>query len=284
MKICRFDDTHIGVVDGDDIVDVSSVLEALPAVRWPVPPGDIFISNLTSLAPRIAEAARTGARLARSQVRLQSPVANPTKIIAAPVNYLLHQEEAMVDREINQGADIKTIDTYGLFLKANSSLVGPDEGVELAFLDRRIDFEVELALVIGRKARNVTRHGALDHVAGYAIGLDMSIRGTEDRSYRKSLDSFCVLGPWLVTADELPDPSALDLSLSIGGTVHQSSNTRLLIFDVPKLIEYASAAFTLYAGDIILTGTPEGVGPVRPGDIMHATVQGIGSMDVEVRG
>ena len=111
----------------------------------------------------------------------------------------------------------------------------------------------------------------------------MSVRGTEDRSYRKSLDSFSVLGPWLVTADEIADPGGLDLELSVNGEMKQSSNTSFLIFDVPQLIAYASRAFTLHPGDIIMTGTPEGVGPVAPGDVMTAWVESVGKMDVEVR-
>jgi 2-keto-4-pentenoate hydratase/2-oxohepta-3-ene-1,7-dioic acid hydratase in catechol pathway len=120
-------------------------------------------------------------------------------------------------------------------------------------------------------------------VAGYAIGLDMTIRGPEERSYRKSLDTFSVLGPWLVTADELEDPHALELALSVNGEIRQHSNTRQLIFGIRKLIAYASKAYTLHPGDIIMTGTPDGVAPVVPGDTIHARIEGIGDMDVRVR-
>ena len=116
------------------------------------------------------------------------------------------------------------------------------------------------------------------------IGLDMTIRGTEDRSYRKSLDTFTVLGPHVVTADEIANPSKLDFWLTINGEPRQKSNTSMLIFGIAKLIAYASKAYTLYPGDVILTGTPEGVAPVVPGDRIDAWIEEIGPMQVMVRG
>jgi len=284
MRLCRFDDDRLGLVLGEEIRDVTQALDVLPAVRWPVPRGDLMIANLTALRARIDEIAKAAPVVERSRIRLLSPVANPGKIIAAPVNYAAHLDEARADAGIHFGREIKTIDDYGLFLKASSSLVGCDEGVVVGRAPRRIDHEVELAVVIGPGGRDIAEADALSHVAGYMIGLDMSVRGTEDRSYRKSLDSFTVLGAHLVTADEIADPGALDLGLSVNGEVRQASNTRHLIYDIPKLIAYASAAYTLDAGDVILTGTPEGVGPVHPGDTMSARIEGIGRMEVAVRG
>ncbi len=284
MKIARFDDDRLGLVVGDEIAEVTSVLEKLPAVHWPVPRGDLLIRHLAELAPAMRDAAGEGQRLKIGDVHLHSPVANPGKIIAAPVNYLKHQAEARADTEINYGSDVKTIDHYGLFIKASSALAGPGDGVVAWLNDRRIDHEVELCVVIGEGGRNISRDDALAHVAGYTIGLDMSIRGTEDRSYRKSFDTFAVVGPWLVTADEFGDPSEVDFELRVNGEVRQKANTRDLIFDIPKLIVRASNAFTLDPGDIIMTGTPEGVGPVKPGDVMDCEIDGIGAMQVQVRG
>jgi 2-keto-4-pentenoate hydratase/2-oxohepta-3-ene-1,7-dioic acid hydratase in catechol pathway len=149
--------------------------------------------------------------------------------------------------------------------------------------DRRTDHEIELAFVIGKTGRNISEEDALDYVAGYMIGLDMTIRGPEERSYRKSRDSFSVLGPWLVTADEFGDPSSVDFELRIGTESRQKANTRDLIFDCRKLIAYASEAYTLEPGDVFMTGTPEGVAPVEPGDVMHCWIDRIGKMDVPVR-
>jgi 2-keto-4-pentenoate hydratase/2-oxohepta-3-ene-1,7-dioic acid hydratase in catechol pathway len=284
MKIARFDDDRLGLVVGDEIADVTTVLADLPSVRWPVPPGDLLIRYLAELAPTMREAAKDAERVNISDVHLRSPIANPSKIIAAPVNYLKHQAEARADAGINYGSDVKTIDHYGLFIKASSALAGPADGVVAWLDDRRIDHEVELCVVIGKGGRNISRDDAFAHVAGYTIGLDMSVRGTEDRSYRKSFDTFAVIGPWLVTADEFGDPSAVDFELRVNGEVRQKANTRDLIFDIPKLIVYASSAFTLDPGDIIMTGTPEGVGPVKPGDAMACKIDGIGAMRVAVRG
>ncbi len=284
MRLCRYDDDRLGVVREGQVCDVTAVLDRLPALRWPLPPGDPLIANLDALRPPLEAAADAATPIGLDRVTLKSPVANPSKIIAAPVNYEKHLEEARADAEINLGRDIKTIDYYGLFLKSNTSLVGPGEGVPVRFTDRRNDHEVELVVVVGAGGSDIAEADAMAHVAGYAVGLDMSVRGTEDRSLRKSLDGFTVLGPWLVTADEIADPGNLDLDVAVNGEVRQASNTRHLIFDIPRLIAYASTFYTLYPGDLIMTGTPEGVGPVVPGDVMTARIDGIGEMTVAVRG
>jgi 2-keto-4-pentenoate hydratase/2-oxohepta-3-ene-1,7-dioic acid hydratase in catechol pathway len=209
-------------------------------------------------------------------------VANPGKIVAAPVNYRLHLDESRADEGINFGSHVKTIEECGVFLKATSSLIGAGDQVAVTRDDRRTDHEIELAFVIGQRARNVSEDQALDYVAGYMIGLDITIRGTEDRSYRKSLDTFTVLGPWLVTADEFGDPSAVDFELQVNGETRQKANTRDLIFGVRKLISYASHAYTLEPGDVFLTGTPEGVGSIKPNDNMDCRIDSIGSMRVAV--
>jgi len=282
MKICRYDDDRVGIVEGDYLVDVTEALSALPGMRWPVPPGDQLIANLEAFSQAV-ERINKPIRRPLSEVRLRSPVPNPTKIIGAPVNYSKHLDESRADQGIHFDRDIKTIDYYGLFLKATTSMIGPSEQIALRFTDRRNDHEVELVAVIGKTADRVSREDALEYVAGYTVGLDMTVRGTEARSFRKSIDTYTVIGPWLVTADEIGDPGTLDLELAVNGERRQQSNTRYLIYDVPRLIEYASSFYTLYPGDMIMTGTPEGVGPVRAGDAIVATVSGIGSIEIGVR-
>jgi 2-keto-4-pentenoate hydratase/2-oxohepta-3-ene-1,7-dioic acid hydratase in catechol pathway len=285
MLLCRFDENRLGVIDGANVLDVTAALDVLPAFRYPLPSYDLLFANLDQVKARIRVIRDGAPSVPLASVRLLSPVANPTKIIAAPVNYQKHLDEVKGDRQLHQNnqAHTITIQKAGLFLKACSSLVGPDEGVALRHLDRRNDHEVELALVIGKKGNNISRAEALNYVAGYAIALDITIRGAEDRSFRKSPDSYTVLGPWLVTADEIPDPGDLNLKISVNGEMRQNSNTKYLILGVPELIELASSFYTLYPGDIISTGTPEGVSPIVPGDRIVATIEKIGTMTVDVR-
>jgi 2-keto-4-pentenoate hydratase/2-oxohepta-3-ene-1,7-dioic acid hydratase in catechol pathway len=220
-------------------------------------------------------------------VKLLSPVARPSKLVAAPTNYKAHIDE-MRERQAQPGA-VQTpfspfIEKAGLFLKANSSMVGPSEGVEIRFPDRRNEHEVELCIVFGKEGSDIPRDKALDYVAGYCIGLDMTARGPEDRSFRKSIDSYSVLGPWLVTADEIPDPDNVPLRIFVNDEKKQESHTSMLIFDCKKLIEWGSTFYTWYPGDVLFTGTPEGVSPVKPGDTMRAVIDPIGEMSIAVRG
>jgi 2-keto-4-pentenoate hydratase/2-oxohepta-3-ene-1,7-dioic acid hydratase in catechol pathway len=285
MRLCRFGDSRLGLVEGAKVTDVTAALDVLPASRYPFPGYDLLIANLEKVIERIRDIAQGSPVLALESQRLLSPVANPGKIIAAPVNYAKHLSEVAGDSQLSAGnpGHTITIQKAGLFLKANSALVGAGEGIALRHLERRNDHEVELAVVIGKRANNVSAKQALEYVAGYSIGLDITIRGSEDRSFRKSPDSYMVLGPWLVTADEIPDPGQLDLSIVLNGEMKQNSNTRFMTLGVAELIEMASSFYTLYPGDIIITGTPEGVSPIVPGDVILAAIEKIGSMEVRVR-
>ncbi|MEC7488537.1 MAG: fumarylacetoacetate hydrolase family protein [Pseudomonadota bacterium] len=283
MRICRYNDNKLGLVKGDQLIDVTLALEKIPKSGWPRPHGDAMIAGLDAITPEIIANQKMGYVQGVDNVILRSPVANPTKIIAAPANYVDHIAEAREDIEIHFGQSILTIDDYGLFLKASSALVGPGDGITLGHTDRRNDHEIELAIIIGKTAKGISQDNALDIVAGYSIGLDNTVRGVEDRSLRKSLDSYAVLGPWVTTADEITDPDDLDFCITVNGEIRQNSNTKHLIFSCRRLIEYASRFYTLYPGDIIMTGTPQGVGPLEPGDRLECQVEIIGRMEVEVR-
>lgn len=282
MKICRFDDNRVGLVVGDQVHDVTPALAELGSFTYPLPRQDPFIAALGRLKPKLEAVSRAVKGVPVSRLKLLSPVANPGKIIAAPVNYTKHLQEALADKGIHHGNLVSEIHKAGMFLKASSAVVGPGEGVKLVHTDRRNDHEVELAVVIGRTAKNVSAAEAPAYIAGYCIGLDMTIRGPEERSFRKSPDSYCVLGPWLVTSDELPDTGALRLSISVNGEPRQDANTSDLIVNVAELVAWASSFYSLHPGDVLLTGTPQGVGPVRPGDVMLATIEAIGSMRIAV--
>ena len=280
MKLCRFDCDRLGLAAGDFVVEVTDLFDRKPP--WPLPPGDWIIRQAVEMGPDLAARAAGRPKLPLGDLRLESPVANPGKIIGAPINYRAHIEEAHADQGIGFGRAFADLKEHGLFLKASSALIGPSEAVRLRFPERRSDHELELVVVIGREASQVTHKAALEHVFGYAIGLDMTVRGPEWPVFRKSADTYAVLGPWIVTADEVPDPGRLDLSLKVNGELRQSANTGQLIYDVAALIEYASSFFTLHPGDVIFTGTPEGVSEVQPGDVMAAKIEGIGELTIRV--
>lgn len=282
MKICWFDDNKLGVVVGDEVRDVSAALRVLPPAAYPGPLGDRLITHLDAVRAEIGTLVEGAAGKPVSQARFLSPVNQPSKIIGVPVNFLKHVEEVDADRGTFADTYRGSIENQGLFLKSCSSLVGPSAGVTLRFPSRRTDHEIELGLVIGRRASHVSEDNALSYVAGYALALDMVLRGPEDRSFRKSPDSYSVLGPWLTTADEILDPQALEMSLRVNGELRQRSNTRLMIMSLKRQIAWASSLYTLLPGDIIMTGTCEGVGPVVPGDVMECEIERLGRMDVGV--
>lgn len=292
MHLCRFNFASLGVVEGDEIADVTGVLRDVAMPDWPQPLGDHLLLSLPDIRHSLIAAAKSGPRRKIRDVALNSPVTTPTKIMAAPANYRKHVEDDTKDPAVDQGLHRsqmlnveKPVYEYGLFLKSSSSIVGASEGIVIDWprADCRVDHEVEIAVIIGKTARHVKRSEARNYIAGYSVGLDVTVRGKEDRSFRKSPDSFAVLGPWISTPDEVADPSSLEFGLSVNGKTRQESSTRSMTVQIDELIEFASSAYTLYPGDIIMTGTPEGVGPIEPGDSVTAWAQGIGEMTIPVR-
>jgi 2,4-diketo-3-deoxy-L-fuconate hydrolase len=283
MKLCRYDDDRLGVVVGDMVHDVTEAQAQIRAAAPYAMKGDAVIAALPAWRARLEQMAAKAPGTPVEQVKLLAPVARPSKLVAAPTNYKAHIEEMAARAATQNTKPSPAIGTAGLFLKANSSLVGPSEGVAIRFPERRNEHEVELAIIFGKQGSDIRREQALDYVVGYSIGLDMTARGPEDRSFRKSIDTYSVLGPWLVTADEIPDPDDVPLKISVNGELKQNSNTRQLIYDCRKLIEWGSTFYTFYPGDVLYTGTPEGVSPVKPGDVMLAQIDPIGAMTVPVR-
>ena len=277
MRLVVYDDSRVGLIRDDAVVDVSDVVGAGPG-EWP----PVFllraIAGFDRLRPRLEDALRSRSGVPLARIQLRAPVVFPTKVIAAPVNYRAHQEEM---RPLIKG-ELHAIERYGVFLKAPSSIVGPGATIELPFPDRRTDHEVELGVVIGKTARDVRAANTMAHVFGYTGVLDITVRGDEDRSTRKSFDTFTPVGPALVTADEIPDPHGLQLQLWVNGEQRQNGNTRDMIWNVPRLIEFASSVMTLHPGDLLSTGTPEGVGPLHPGDEVTIEIDRIGRMSVGV--
>ncbi len=271
MKIALFNDNQIGIVEGKNVTDITEL------VSWNSenPQNSLvkFMEDYEELKPKI-EAGRESCPLYQvSDVVLRAPVPNPSKIVAAPINYILHKEE------MNTAL---TVDRLGFFLKAPSSIIGPDQTVELPFRDRRVDHEAEIAFVVGRKAKDVLAEDAHKYIFGYLALLDITVRGKEDRPWRKSFDTFTPIGPWIVTSDEVENPNRLQMDLWVNDEVRQSANTQDLIYDCYKFFEAASRVMTLLPGDIITTGTPEGVAPITKGDTVSIQIERIGKFSVKV--
>jgi len=270
MRLASTHDSRLFAVVGDRAIDVTDALALEPGAGGPL---------LALLERGGASEALAGLDLAvlearpLAELRLAAPIARPGKVVGAPVNYLDHKAEM---------GEQRTIADYGVFLKASSSVIGPEELIRLPYLDVRTDHEGELAVVIGRTAEGVAVADALDHVFGYAPLLDITVRSGEDRSTRKSFDTFTPLGPWVTTADEVVDPGALELRCWVDGELRQSASTSELIYGVAELVAYASHVMTLYPGDVIATGTPAGVGPIAAGQRVAVELSGLGRLEVGV--
>jgi 2-keto-4-pentenoate hydratase/2-oxohepta-3-ene-1,7-dioic acid hydratase in catechol pathway len=273
MKITRFNDGRIGIVDQDQIIDVTEVV-GVDTREWP-PVGMVrVIADFERLRPKIEAALSKAARQPLSQVKLITPVPWPNKVIAYPVNYHDH------GREMQAGY---RADHQGFFLKPASSLSGAGEPVVLPNVpNREVHHECELGVIIGKGGRDIARKNWKEHVFGYACLLDMVVRGREERVARKAYDSFCPVGPWIATADEVGDAEHIEMKLWVNGELRQHANTRDLVLDLPGMVEMASNFMTLYPGDVIATGTPAGVGQVKAGDEIHIWIERVGEMKVPV--
>jgi 2-keto-4-pentenoate hydratase/2-oxohepta-3-ene-1,7-dioic acid hydratase in catechol pathway len=279
MKLASFGGGRIGVVVDDRLVDVSAA-SAVSADFWP-PVGMVkLIADFDRAKPELEALARSGAGTALASADLECPILWPNKVIAFPANYHAHVEEM----KTGTGLISKfKADGQGFFLKSNSSLSGPRDPIALPNVGgRQVHHECELAVIIGKGGRMISREDAMDHVFGYSCLLDIVVRGQEERVMRKSYDTFCPLGPYIVTRDEVPRFDDIDLRLEVNGEVRQKANTRDLIVDIPDMIRMASSVMTLYPGDIIASGTPSGVGPLKAGDKVKIVISHVGSMTLDV--
>jgi 2-keto-4-pentenoate hydratase/2-oxohepta-3-ene-1,7-dioic acid hydratase in catechol pathway len=212
-----------------------------------------------------------------SSVTLEAPISRPGKIVALGKNYLDHVEET--------GSDVPEFPV--IFTKFTSSVIGPDDPIVIPKVSSKIDWEVELGVVIGKSCKDVSEDQALDYIAGYTVINDVSARDLQMNDGQwirgKSLDTFCPMGPCIVTQDEIGDASGLKMYTKVNGEVKQDSSTSNLMYNVRQIISFLSKSFTLEAGDIIATGTPSGVGFVReppefliPGDMVELYIEKIG--------
>jgi len=279
VRLARFTidggEPRTGVVAGDAIVDLARAAPDLPR----------DLTDLLALGPPALEAAARAAdgadaRVALDDVALLAPIARPGKFLAVGLNYADHVAET----------GLETPQFPLLFAKMPSCVTGPHDPIERPTVSDRLDYEGELAFVIGRRCRHVSRADAPSVIAGYTIVDDVSVRDWQLRTSQwilgKSFDTHGPMGPWLVTGDELGDPHALSVRTLVNGEVRQESNTRHLIFDCYDLVETLSQVFTLEPGDVVATGTPGGVGnamsPPRflaPGDTVRIEIEGIGAIE-----
>jgi len=279
-----------GVVTDAGVADVPTA--------WPDGPRSL-LAALEAGQPamgRIAQAAAaTRGFLPLEGLSLLAPIPSPPKVIGLAVNYAEHH------RECSRGSDLpddpRRSTTPRPFLMPATAVIGPHAEIPWPAYSRQIDYEIELAVVIGSRARCVSPEDAPRHVAGYTIANDVSARsvthdeGRDERPkdaffdwlHGKWADGFCPLGPWLVTADEIPDPQGLDLELTVNGQVRQQSNTRQMIFTAFELVSFISHVMTLVPGDVIATGTPSGVGAadgrfLQGGDVVTCRIERIGEL------
>lgn len=277
MRLVSFDDGRIGAVrealGGPEVVELSDLVGG----RGPWPPTAMlrFIAGFGELAHAAREALERAPGVALTEVVLEAPVPWPNKLVAFPTNYEDHIKEM---RSSNRA------DRNGFFLKAASSLCGPGVPIELPNVaaTREVHHEAELGVVLGRTGRNIRAEDAMAHVFGYMCLLDMTVRGAGERGMRKSFDTFTPSGPVLVTADEVADPSNLEIDLWVNGEPRQHANTAGLILGIPEMVELVSSVCTIYPGDVIATGTPGGVGPVGAGDEVVMEITGLDTLSMFV--
>ena len=248
--------------------------------------GPMAVKQAQQLLDRYAGNWPVGTAVPQENVKLLAPIPRPRKnIFGIGLNYVEHVAES--SRTLDTSADLPKQPV--IFSKPPTTVIGPGDAIEHnAKITQQLDWEVELAVIMGRRASRVSEGEALNYVFGYSVMLDMSARDCRRAGqwiYSKGQDTYAPFGPCIVTADEIPDPQVLDLWLTVNGVKKQGSNTKYMLFKVPVLISDISAGITLEPGDIIATGTPEGVGAGRnpqewlwPGDVVEAFVEGIGTL------
>ena len=288
MRLAILDGLRLGVVCETTVIDVTA---ALP---WPHDPDPLtagwwrrLCRDLDLVRPALAAAARDPAapRVEVGAARLLAPAVNPSKIVAAASNYQGHVAEMHEVQERTLGRVESWMMEFDVFLKAPSSIAGPRDDIVLPpdQRDREIHHEAELVAIVGKGGKDIAPGDALSRIAGYTIGLDITVRSKADRSRRKSYDTFSPLGPWLVTSDEAGDPADMDIELERNDVLKQKVSTRDMLVPVQDIVAYASRVMTLLPGDVVFTGAPPGVGPIEPGDTLRVRLSRLGEMRLTVR-
>ena len=290
MKICQYNDGLPGLIEGSSIYPLRDALASSGATRAGASMAEVVdaLANHPSAAAALATA-RKGKAVALASARLLAPVDNPPAIWAAAANYGAHQAEMKERVGSYDRTQLAPDDLMAeVFLKPVSSLIGPGGTVILPKISRHVDFECELCAVIGRSARKVSAENALDHVYGYTMCWDISIRDPwgkgrhNTRNIRKGFDTFCGLGPWIVTRDEIREPQDLHITVEQNGKNVMQAHTQDMINGLRDLIRFLSSVTTLKPGTLLTTGTPAGVSKLADGDHLKGTISGIGTMELKV--
>jgi 2-keto-4-pentenoate hydratase/2-oxohepta-3-ene-1,7-dioic acid hydratase in catechol pathway len=281
VKIVAFNDNRVGVVREDSVLDVTEAVRA-GGPQWPPTHVSTLIAEWSSRSSAVVAACDTAEAVPLSGITLLPPVQAPLHVVGAPANYRKHIEEMGA---IGSGG--RSMLDMGFFLMAPASLVGAGGRVLLPRgSHRRFHHECELAVIIGRRCKNVDVDDALGHVFGYSALMDLTMRMTEtlreERTMRKSFDTFTPLGPWIITADEVPEPQNLRLELHVNDELRQQATTADMIVPIAQQIAMVSSVMTLQPGDVLATGTPDGVGDIRPGDVVRISIEGVGGFSVNV--
>jgi 2-keto-4-pentenoate hydratase/2-oxohepta-3-ene-1,7-dioic acid hydratase in catechol pathway len=290
VKICSYNEGLPGLVEGESVYPLRDALASAGAAR----PGATMTEVIDALANHPAArtglaGARKGKPIALASARLLAPLDNPPAIWAAAANYGAHQAEMKERVGAYDRTQFAPDDLMAeVFLKPASSIIGPGGTVILPRISRHVDFECELAAVIGRTARKVSAENALDHVYGYTLCWDISIRDPwgkgrhNTRNIRKGFDTFCGVGPWIVTRDEIREPQDLRISVEQNGRNVMQAHTADMINGLRDLIRFLSSVTTLKPGTLLTTGTPAGVSKLADGDHLKGTITGIGTMELKV--
>ncbi len=297
MRLAHFvkqNKTRIGIVKNDSIFDLGDYAEKfnVEELRNVQTIDELLSLGLVDAVKDLESEITAVSPTALNSVKLQSPILSPEKIYCAAVNYLSHSKEH----------DLKPPSEPYFFTKFRNAIIGPGDPILLPRISKKVDWEVELAVIIGRKGKYIRKDEAMEYVAGYSISNDVSFRDLQfpigwpekPNSFGqnwvkgKGLDNAFPMGPWLVTTDELKNPYESRISLSVNGTLRQDSVIGEMVFKVDSLVEYASQGTTLRPGDIISTGTPLGVAAftgapyLKDGDIVEAQIEGIGKLQNRV--
>ncbi len=290
MKICCYNDGAPGLLEGGSIYPLRDALASAGATRSGTTMAGVVdaLANHPSAAAALASA-RKGKAIALASAKLLAPVDNPPAIWAAAANYRAHQAEMKERVGAYDRAQFSPDDLMAeVFLKPASSLIGPDGTVILPTIANHVDYECELCAVIGRTAKKVSAENALDYVYGYTMCWDISIRDPwgkgrhNTRNIRKGFDTFCGLGPWIVTRDEIREPQDLRINVEQNGKSVMQAHTADMINGLRDLIRFLSSVTTLKPGTLITTGTPAGVSKLAAGDHLKGTIDGIGTMELKV--